>query len=161
VKRTLRRSSRELGSRPSHRLRQAQVEQIGESLRAAAVSDDGRELLGKGRFTKPLTNGGGFDALAAIAPLRGDRRSRPTPQRENTRAALRETKAGLRAAEQRRRKAHRKVGAADARIKQLESELERARERAQAARAALKDVEADVASAERAIRPLERRLERR
>jgi hypothetical protein len=39
--------------------------QINESLRAAAITEEGRELLARGRFTEPL-RASGFDAYAGI-----------------------------------------------------------------------------------------------
>src|SRR3954447_23588514 len=75
--------------------------QIRESLEAAAISDDGRTLLARGRFTGPIARTG-FDvvgALAASAPGRPARGARKDDGRKRAQQALREAKARLREAE--------------------------------------------------------------
>lgn len=70
---------------------------IGESLRAAAITEGGRELLARGRFTEPL-RATGFDAFAGIeVPKRtsaGRPKAKPKPG-----PAVRELERRLRAAE--------------------------------------------------------------
>jgi hypothetical protein len=57
--------------------------QINESLRAAAITEEGRELLARGRFTEPL-RASGFDAYAGIdVPKRAPTKkakARPAPK---------------------------------------------------------------------------------
>lgn len=58
--------------------------QIDESLRAAAVTEEGREVLARGRFVEPLRSSG-FDAFAGIdvpahAPRRKAALSKPKPE---------------------------------------------------------------------------------
>jgi hypothetical protein len=80
--------------------------QIRESLEAAAVSDDGRTLLARGRFTGPISRSG-FDLvgeLAAGAPARVTQPPRADDRKE-AQKALREAKARLREAERASRKA--------------------------------------------------------
>jgi hypothetical protein len=57
--------------------------QISESLRAAAVTEEGREVLARGRFVEPL-RASGFDAFAGIdVPKRAPRKkakAKPAPK---------------------------------------------------------------------------------
>ena len=76
---------------------QTTIDQVTQSLRAAAVSEDGRQLLAQGRFEKPLSEAAGFDALAEIAP-KGPAQRR-TARKMSERDALREAKAELREAQ--------------------------------------------------------------
>jgi len=75
---------------------QTTIDQVTQSLRAAAVSEEGRQLLAQGRFEKSLTEAAGFNALAAIAP-KGPSRKR-TAAKMSEHDALREAKAELREA---------------------------------------------------------------
>jgi hypothetical protein len=80
--------------------------QIRESLEAAAVSDDGRTLLARGRFTGPISRSG-FELvgeLAAGAP-RAPRPAQHAGRRRRAQQALREARARLRDAERAARKA--------------------------------------------------------
>jgi hypothetical protein len=75
--------------------------QVNETLRAAAVTEEGRELLARGRFTQPL-RASGFEAYAGIdvpkrPPTRKDK-PKPAPKpKPNPR--IRELEEELRAAE--------------------------------------------------------------
>ena len=76
--------------------------QVGESLRAAAVSEEGRELLARGRFTEPL-QATGFEAYAGIELPKRRRKPaakpkpkpRENPARRRAEAELRELEARL------------------------------------------------------------------
>jgi hypothetical protein len=92
-------------------------EQVSETLRAASVSEEGRELLARGRFDKPLEESSGFDTLAALAPAKPPKRPKPA-HRDDKRAQLR---AELREAEQK--------------AKRLRQDAERAEAHAREARA--------------------------
>jgi hypothetical protein len=110
--------------------------QVDEGLRAAAISEEGRELLARGRFVEP-PRPVGFDAFAGLdvpapAPKSKPSSKRPAPKKRNTQE-LREAAATLRELEQRRRAA------------------ERAAKKAAAEAAALAD---EVAAAERRLREL-------
>jgi hypothetical protein len=72
--------ARKLLPRPSQQL----LDRIGETLRAAAVDDEARELLKRGRLTKELTGSSGFDALAGMPAAPAARRA---PKREDERTA--------------------------------------------------------------------------
>jgi hypothetical protein len=80
------------------------LNQISQSLRAAAVSVEGRELLARGRFSEPLA-AEGFDLISELAGSlpRPAAKPRKTAAREQQRRrinqALRDAKSKLRAAE--------------------------------------------------------------
>ena len=105
------------------------LSQIEEGLRAAAITEEGRERLARGRFVEPPQSTG-FEALAGIEVPQAKRR--PVPKQRDTQA-IREAAAALRELEQRRRAA------------------ERAAKKAQAEADALAD---EVAAAERRLREL-------
>jgi PAS domain-containing protein len=75
--------------------------QVAESLRAAAVTEQGRELLARGRFVEPL-QASGFEAYAGLELPKQQPRPKPAPKRaaERRRAetALRELEQRLEAA---------------------------------------------------------------
>ena len=116
----------------------AVLSQVNEGLRAAAISEEGRELLARGRFTEPPTTSG-FEALAGIdvpqrpAPRAAAKAPRKTEERRQAAAELREL-------EHRRREAER--------------EAEQAEKQARSARAAADALAEDVAAAERRLREL-------
>lgn len=76
------------------------LSQIEESLRAAAITEEGRELLARGRFTEPL-RASGFDAYAGIempkrAPVKKAKpkpaaKPKPDPRIRELEQELRET----------------------------------------------------------------------
>jgi hypothetical protein len=101
------------------------VERAVQTLRAASLGAEGRELLERGRLTEELEPPG-FDALSGMPPGRPARRAKPTPRRKDDRAERR-----------------RALEAARERLKGLRAEE---RERAKEARAAARD--ADRAEAE-------------
>lgn len=107
--------------------------QVNESLRAAAVTEAGRELLARGRFTEPLHASGfeAYDGLALPKP----------PKRKRAAAAPKRT-------DERRRAA--------AELRELEQRLRAAEQRAQAARKEADDLAAEVDAAARRLRELER-----
>lgn len=121
----------------------AVLERVGTTLRAAAVTDEGRALLETGRLTAELEPPG-FDAFAA-----GDTPSGPRRKRSHGRDELAERRE-RRAQEQRRKRelqqrartAERSAREAEREAEQAEQAAERARRKAQAARA-----EADAAAA--------------
>lgn len=107
----------------------ATLAQVAESLRAAAVSPEGRELLARGRFTEPI-RGQGFDLLGELAagvPKRPP--PKPAPDRaeeEKAKAELREAKAALHAAEREAHEAAERVEAARKAVADAEARLRRA-----------------------------------
>jgi hypothetical protein len=120
--------------------------QITGALRAAAVSDEGRELLARGRFTTP-PEPAGFDVLDGMAPPSGKKAKAKAPP-----AAGRSTtaKEALREAKARVRELAKEAQAAEKRVSERARDLEAARRDAAAIRKAL-------AAAERAAEQAERR----
>ena len=122
---------------------QAVLDRVGTTLRAAAVTDEGRVLLETGRFTAELEPPG-FGFASGRTP------SSPRPKRSRRRDELAERRE-RRAQEQRRRRelqerartAERSAREAEREAERAEQAAERARRKAQAARA-----EADAAAAE-------------
>jgi hypothetical protein len=104
---------------------------ISSTLRTAAVTEEGRELLARGRFVAPL-EAEGFDALAGLAPA-----GPPTPRRgKSTAETQREAKAALREAKARLRELEAAAREAEAHAERLQGEAAAARLEADAARAA-------------------------
>jgi len=106
----------------------AVLKQVADSLRAAAVSEEGRELLARGRFTQALESAG-FDVPSALAPAAPARR-RPAKQADpdkqrKAKAELADAKAQLRAAERAARAAEAEVETARRRVAAAEARLRR------------------------------------
>jgi hypothetical protein len=118
--------------------------QVEQSLRAAAISEEGRELLARGRFVKPFEATSGFDVVAGLA---GDAVASPRPraqatksdERRRARDELKDARARLREAESEARTAAQEVDRLRAELDRAESAAEDAEERVDAAR---RDVEA-------------------
>src|SRR4051812_49895871 len=74
---------------------------VNESLRAAAVSEEGRELLARGRFTEPL-QATGFEAYAGMdlpkPKPRPKKQAAPTARQRQADAELRQLQQRLQAA---------------------------------------------------------------
>jgi hypothetical protein len=109
------------------------LSQINEGLRAAAITEEGRELLARGRFVEPPQSTG-FDAFAGIdiPTALPKTKSRAAPKKRNTQE-LREASAALR---------------------ELERRLHVAERDARKARAAADALAEEVAAAERRLREL-------
>jgi hypothetical protein len=113
----------------------ATLQQIGETLRAAAVSEEGREQLARGRFIAPLEPEG-FGVVGDLAPA--------TPARTK-----REKKPDKREA---RKAAQEALRAARARLRELEQKAIAAEKNAEAARAEADEAAQAVEAAERELR---------
>jgi hypothetical protein len=116
---------------------QGTLDRIAATLRAAAVSDEGRELLGSGRLTTDLESSG-FDLVAAseaAGPQRqGPKSSAPDRRRQDEqRRRKKDLEVQLRVAERAVREAEREAGRAD----QAAAEARRIADRARAAADAL------------------------
>jgi hypothetical protein len=117
------------------------LSQISSTLRTAAVSEEGRELLARGRFVAPL-EAEGFDVFGALppAPARPKRRAaapKPKPSDE-----LRRAKARLRELEQQTREAEREAAS-------RKSEWTKAEQAAESARVALAQARQELAQTQR------------
>lgn len=93
--------------------------QVNESLRAAAVTEEGREVLARGRFVEPL-HASGFEAYAGVE----------LPKRQRKTAPRRPT-AERRRAEERLHELEQRLEAARAAADSLAAEVEAARRRLQ------------------------------
>ncbi|MFL6005225.1 MAG: hypothetical protein ACJ744_03140 [Gaiellaceae bacterium] len=121
--------------------------QVEQSLRGAAVSEEGRELLARGRFVRPFEAASGFDVVAGLAgdAAAAPRRRSPSKADERKRAQeeLQDARARLRAAESEARAAGKDVD-------RLRAELERAESAAEDAEARVDAAQRDVEKAKRA-----------
>jgi hypothetical protein len=111
---------------------------VAETLRTASLTEDGRELLARGRLTEPLTTTG-WDIVAANPPPPGRRagakRSRDTEAREQAQEELLaatavrdDARRRLREAEDAERSARRSFEHATKAVEQARLQLERADE---------------------------------
>jgi hypothetical protein len=121
---------------------QSMLDRVASTLRAAAVTEEGRELLARGRLTDELSTTG-FDLAAGLTPKRPPPRKRKAVDVGAARAALDEAKARQREAERRSRDAQKEVDAARRALESAEAVLEKARQEAVEAESA-----ADAAAAE-------------
>jgi hypothetical protein len=108
-----------------------------QTLRTASLSEEGRELLKRGRLTEELEPPG-FEALAGM-PVAPPETKRPAPKRQTARlkkarekveklkAEERELAAAARAAQREAERAERDAAAAAKRLAKAEAELERLR----------------------------------
>lgn len=108
-------------------------EQIAASLHAAAVSEQGREVLAAGRFTHPLTLEG-FDAVAGLAPPPSKRAPKPKPSRSSedlkqARAELADARRRLREAERTAHEAHKLAAQADVNVEDATAAVRKAEQR--------------------------------
>ena len=117
--------------------------QISGTLRAAAVSEEGRELLARGRFTVPL-EAEGFDVFGALPP------SSAAPPRQ--RATAQKASDELRKARTRVRELEREVRDAERRADKLKAEWQDGEAAAESARADLSEAQREAKEAERRTR---------
>jgi hypothetical protein len=110
--------------------------QVTESLRAAAITESGRELLARGIFTRPIVSEG-FDLVGSLAPAGPVKpratKAKPKPARE---AELKAARAALAAARAELREAGRTAAEAERAAERARTEAASAAEAAEAARAA-------------------------
>jgi hypothetical protein len=134
------------------------VERAVQTLRAASLTAEGRELLGRGRLTEELEPPG-FDALTGVSPARPAKRKKPKPQPKDDRGerrraleAARERVKELRAAERERAKEARE---ASRKADRAETEAAKLRTTADDAEAAVTTAAEARAAAEAELRALE------
>jgi hypothetical protein len=122
------------------------LSQIGSTLRTAAVSEEGRELLARGRFTTPLESEG-FDVFGSL-PAPPARSTKRTPAADRRKAAdeLKQAKARVRELEQQVREAEREAA-------RLHSDWQKAEQAAKSASVA-------AAEAQEALEEAQRRAQR-
>lgn len=120
---------------------EAMVERVLATLRAAAVTEEGRELLARGRLTGELETTG-FELAASLVPKR-----KATPAK---RPELEAARAELERARKREREATRRLQAAERRAQEAEAELGEARREAEEASNAVAAADAALERARRA-----------
>ena len=120
----------------------AAVAQATQTLRAASLTDEGRELLKRGRLTEELEPPG-FEALTGLVPAAP--RKRPGNRRAERQQPSREARERVKRLREQEREAAAEARAAEREADRAEQEAAKLRERATKARA-----KADAAAAERA-----------
>jgi hypothetical protein len=123
------------------------LDRVGATLRAAAVTEEGRELLARGQLSEELSTTG-FELVATLAPPGGRRATTASRQRErraadvaDARAALKEAKAREREAARHFRDAEKEAAAAEARLEDARAVADEASKAVEAAEAALERAE--------------------
>ncbi|HZR95933.1 MAG TPA: hypothetical protein VFA56_09570 [Gaiellaceae bacterium] len=120
--------------------------QVENSLRAAAVSEEGRTLLALGRFVRPFEQTLGFDAVAALA---GD--APPAPRTDSKAEARKRAQEALREARRLLREVEGEARAAAREVDRLRTDLDRAETAAAEAEARVDAAQREVDRAERAL----------
>jgi DNA repair exonuclease SbcCD ATPase subunit len=119
------------------------LSQISGTLRAAAVSEEGRELLARGRFTTPL-EAEGFDVFGALPA------SRPARTKKQDRA--KQANDELKKARERLRELEQKAKAAERDAERLKGEWKKSERAAESARVAVAAAQRELTQAQRRAR---------
>ena len=120
------------------------------TLRAAAVTEEGRELLARGRLTEELETTG-FDLAASLVPKRPSGSSGGVARRR-TGGDLAAARAELEQAKKREREASRLLREAERRAAQARREAEEAEAGLRDARKEAEEASASVEAAEQSVR---------
>jgi hypothetical protein len=119
------------------------LDRVAATLRAAAVTEEGRELLARGQLGEEVSTTG-FELVASLAPPGGRRAASAASQRErratevaDARAALKEAKAREREAASHLRDAEKEAAAAEARLEDARALADEAAKEVKAAETAL------------------------
>ncbi|MEX2645549.1 MAG: hypothetical protein WD249_04725 [Gaiellaceae bacterium] len=140
--RRLREAAEELLAEERGGASEAMVERVLATLRAAAVTEEGREVLALGRLTGELETTG-FELAASLVAKRKAAPAKRRPELEAARAELEQ-------ARKREREATRGLQAAERRAEEAEAELGEARREAEEASNAVAAAEAELGEARRA-----------
>jgi len=127
----LRDAARELGASG------ATLERVSRTLRTAGVTDEGRELLARGRFTGDLALQG-FDAVAELGAVAKPTTRKP-PQPTRAKRDLAKERAALSAARERLREARSELQKLERDAGRARREVENAERAVEAAEARLRD----------------------
>ena len=133
----------------------AALDQVDQTLRAAAVLDEGRELLDAGRLVREL-EAGGFELLAGVEPSKrkGAGTERPAAKRQEllgqARDDVKQARSRAREAAEAVRGAERDAKAARRALDAAEAAADKARREADEAAAALEQAENELADLRRA-----------
>lgn len=128
---------------------------VMSTLQVAAVSDEGRELLARGRLTGDL-EATGFDLLAPATKGRRSPRPRPSGKREQGRKQLEDARKRLTEARAAAKDAAKSLRAAEKDAVKARRELAKIEERVDGGRAAAAKAEQAVKEAEQQVRKAER-----
>lgn len=133
---------------------QPMLDQVDRTLRAAAVDDEGRQLLATGRLVREL-EAGGFELLAGIEPRKSAGAGRPPAAKrkkrlEQARDDVKEARSRAREATDALRRAEREATKARRTLDAAEAAADEARREAEDAAAALERAEDELAAAKRA-----------
>jgi hypothetical protein len=120
------------------------LSQISGTLRAAAVSEEGRELLARGRFTTPLEPEG-FDVFGALPAA-------PSAARKKPAARIQKANEELKQARERLRELERAVREAERHAEKLQAEWKESERAAESARVALAAAQRELKQAEKRAR---------
>jgi hypothetical protein len=119
------------------------LDRVAATLRAAAVTEEGRELLARGQLSEELSTTG-FELVASLAPSGGRRATSSARRREqratevaDAREALKEAKAREREAARDLRDAEKEAAAAEARLEDARALADEAAKEVKAAETAL------------------------
>jgi hypothetical protein len=120
------------------------LSQISGTLRAAAVSEEGRELLARGRFTTPLEPEG-FDVFGALpAP--------PAASRSKKQARTQKANDELKKAKERVRELEKEARAAEREAERLKGEWKKSERAAESVRVAVTAAQRELTQAQRRAR---------
>ena len=125
---------------------QAMLDRVASTLRAAAVTEEGRELLARGRLTEEVSTTG-FELAAGLTP-----KGAP-PAKQKRGGGVTEARAALDEARKREREALK-------RVRDTEKEAASARRALESAEAALEEARSEAGEAEGAVEDAEAELER-
>ena len=118
--------------------------QISSTLRTAAVSEEGRELLARGRFTTPLESEG-FDVFGSLPPPAARSKKKAPAEKRKADDELKQAKARVRELEQQVREAERDAA-------RLKSDWQKAERAAESARVAVSRAQQELKEAQRRSR---------
>ena len=117
------------------------LDRVAATLRAAAVTEEGRELLARGQLSEELSTTG-FELVASLAPSGARRATSPARQRERRAADVADARVALKEAKAREREAARNVRDAEKEAAAAEARLQEARAGADEAAKAVEEAEA-------------------
>jgi hypothetical protein len=120
------------------------LSQISGTLRAAAVSEEGRELLARGRFTTPL-EAEGFDVFGALP-------ASPAGARPKKKARTQKANDELKKAKERMRELEKDARAAEREAERLKGEWKKSERAAESARVAVAAAERELSQAQKRAR---------
>lgn len=132
----------------------AMVDRALATLRAAAVTEEGRELLARGRLTEELATTG-FELAASLVPAAPPGKKR-APRKASKQGAVRSARAELKAAKEVEREVSRRLREAERRAAQARKELDAAEADAEEARSEAEQAGKAVSAAESALKRAQR-----